>query len=248
MAAPAFRFTMFDLDSCLALPAVIHNNGGRLTTTELAQHLGYKSENNGSFNTRLGNARLFGLVDGTASGLAASKRALAILHPDFPETEMRARLEAFEAVPLYRAVLDQYHGQPLPDTPGMVNALTTRWAITADKAPMVLARMMDSADEAGLFSVAGNRTKMIRPTIAGNSGSGGTPERDDSGGATGNVSAGNGDGGPTKVRANKMIDGVLDQLPEGTWTEAEMRQWLRFFESALRVVYRLPEPMAGGDL
>lgn len=248
MAAPAFRFTMFDLTSCLQIPAMIHNQGGKLTNVELAQHLGYKSEVNGSFNTRLANARLFGLVEGSTAGLSASRRAIDILFPDVPATEARARIEAFESVPLYKAVLDQYHGQPLPDEKGMLNALTTRWDITAEKAPMVLARMMDSAEQAGLFSVAGGRTKMIRPTIGTVSTPQATPPHGGGVHAVNPISPGVGDGGGAKksVRHNKMIDGALDELPDDAWSVAEMKQWLQFFESALRVVYRLPSAEGGG--
>ena len=43
------------------------------------------------------------------------------------------------------------------------------------------------------------------------------------------------------VRNSKLIDGALDELPPpGEATEDQLRQWLEFFEGALRVVYRLP--------
>jgi hypothetical protein len=211
----------------------------------LARLAGYRSDNNGSFNTRLANARLFGLLDGPSSALEPSPRLLDIIHPDFPSTENRARIAAFEAVPLFKAVLDQYHGRPLPDEGGLRNALTTRWQITPEKAPAVLARLMDSADQAGLFQVAGNRTTMIRPTI--HEASPGQP-------------AARGEARPSVqepivvpakaapqsgARANKVIDGVLDLLPSNqNWDEDSLKLWLHFFEDALRLYYKLPRGSA----
>lgn len=241
-APPQFRFTTFDLDSCIEVAKAVHDGGGQLSAAGLAEKLGYKSHNNGSFNTRLANARLFGLLDGPSSAIRPSDRAMAILHPDYPATAEGARLEAFDAVPLYRAVLDEYHGKPLPDEAGLRNALAVRWGITAEKAPAVLARLIDSAEQAGLFRTAGNRSKMIRPTPGG--GGGHTPAPTPP--ATSQPPVGL-DPKPTGARANKVIDGVLDELPPpGKWSEPELTQWLSFFEGALRVVYRLPKGAPSG--
>lgn len=242
MATPQYRFTSYDLDTCIEMAKAIQDGGGQLSAAALAHRLGYKSEVNGSFNTKLANARLFGLVEGVASALRPTQRALAILHPDYPAVADRARLEAFESVPLFSAVLDEYHGQPLPDETGLRNALTTRWQILPEKVAMVSGRLLDSAEQAGLFKVAGSRTKMIRPTF--NGGAGATPPKAEhkiqekpppppaSPPATG-------------ARASKIIDGVLDMLPTtDTWNEQELTQWLAFFENALRLYYKLPSGAA----
>lgn len=240
MAAPTYRFCSFDLDTCVEVARAIHDGGGQLTTAELATRLGYKSHDNGSFNTRLANARLFGLVSGPSSAIRCTERAMEILHPDYPATAERARLEAFESVPLYSVVLAEYNGKPLPDEGGLRNALQGRWGITAEKTPSVLARMLDSAEQAGLFRTAGNRTRMVRPTINGgevrvtraSDASATPPDLQVSVTSTAQV-----DG----ARYNKLVDGALDMLPPGDWNEQELAQWLQFFESALRVVYRLPK-------
>ena len=240
MAAPTYRFCSFDLDTCIDVAKSVHDGGGQLTTAELATRLGYKSHDNGSFNTRLANARLFGLVSGPSSAIRCTERAMEILHPDYPATSERARLEAFESVPLYSVVLAEYNGKPLPDEGGLRNALQGRWGITAEKTPAVLARMLDSAEQAGLFRTSGNRTRMVRPTINGGEGRA-QPASEPR--VTGSES-------PVPVpatarvegtRSNKLVDGALDMLPTGDWNEHELVQWLQFFESALRVVYRLPK-------
>jgi len=241
MSSPTYRFAIFDLDSCLAVAKAAHDLGGVASTEELADKLGYKSANNGSFNTRLANTRLFGLLEGSASSITPSDRARSILFPDYPETEARARLAAFEAVPLYKTFLDAYHGQPLPDDAGLRNALATRFGINEDKVPVVLARMLDSAEEAGLFSAAGGRTKMIRPTLRP------APGSREPNLANETLGPREGQPQPQGPRANKVIDGVLDLLPTDPkgWDEAGFLQWLSFFEGALRLYYGLGATRTG---
>jgi hypothetical protein len=241
MSGPKYRFTAYDLDSCVDMARVLHANGSVLTTDQLAHHLEYKSANNGAFNTRLANARLFGLVEGSAE-LRPTTRALRILFPDYPAEASAARLEAFEAVPLYAAVLSTYHGQPLPDEQGLKNALNTRFGVAPDKVAMVYSRLMECAEQAGLFQLAGARTKMLRPAL------GSSRPTDSHVSAVAPTTA----PGPSPAEAapsrrvegvagNGLIQAALAELPpqEGA-TEEELRQWLSFFESALRVVYRLP--------
>jgi hypothetical protein len=238
MATPAYRFCSFELDTCVEVARAVQDGGGQLTTAELATRLGYKSHDNGSFNTRLANSRLFGLISGPAGAIRCTDRALDILHPDYPATEDQARLEAFEGVPLYSVVLAEYNGKPLPDEAGLKNALVGRWGISADKATAVLARMLDSAEQAGLFRTAGNRSRIVRPTINGGQSrpsnvAGPQPSVRE---VPGPITAPRVDG----ARTNKLIDGALDMLPAENWSEEELAQWIAFFESALRVVYRLP--------
>lgn len=245
MPPPPYRFTSYDLDTSIEVARALDELGGKASSDALAHKLGYKSKNNGAFLTRIANARLFGLVDGVASALSPSGRAINIIRPDYPETERRARLDAFEDVPLFKAVLDQYHGAPLPDSTGMKNALEARWQIDGDRSSMVLARFLDSADQAGLFEAAGDRTKLIRPTFGADSNQGVT-----NGGSSGGVGSHLNPPPSTNTgaRLNKVVDGVLDELPPPSdgWSESGLTQWLAFFESALRVVYRLPKPSDGG--
>ena len=116
---------------------------------------------------------------------------------------------------------------------------------------MVLARFLDSAEQAGLFQAAGDRSKLIRPTFhtltpphgdnpPAAAMAGPAPQPVSSAAAASPVATG--------ARANKMIDAVLDELPspEGGWDEEGMQAWLAFFRSALRVVYKLPKPSGAG--
>ncbi len=237
MATPRYRFTAYDLESCVELARTVHENGGALSRDALAHHLGYKSSSNGAFNTRLANARLFGLVDGS-SELSPSDRAKTILFPDYPAAAAKARLDAFESVPLYAEVLKTYHGQPLPSEDGLKNALRTRWSVNADKVDMVHSRLLECAEQAGLFEAAGDRSKMLRPATNGSAQGAQSTETRPVAAAEPAPSLVH---GSTGVASNALVQAALSELPvTDEATEQQLRQWLAFFESALRVVYRLP--------
>jgi hypothetical protein len=241
MAAPAYRFVSYDLDSSIEVATVLWANkgDGPASNNELAQLLDYSSANNGAFLTRLANARLFGMLEGPTTALRVSGLARRILHPEYPDDERAARLEAFERVPLFKAVLDRYHGQVLPSEQGMKNTLQTTFSINEDKSAFVRTRLMDSAEQAGLFQVAGDRTKMIRPTMSSGPSTvpAASPEVNR---PQQHVKAVH---DPSTPRSQKVIDGVLDMLPDkDDCTEDKLAQWLEFFESALRIFYGLPKP------
>lgn len=226
MTSPPFRFVSYNLDTSIEVARVLFDHGGTASADELAVWLGYSKAKNGSFLTRLANARLFGLVEGPSSELKATRRALDILRPDLPSAEAKARLEAFEDVPLYKVVLDHYHGDALPNETGLKNALETRWELHPDKSAFVLARLLESAEQAGLFKTTGDRSKMIRPTFdraTADREPADSPAKVGDGKLNGVVVPSQG-GGRSSARSNKIIDGALDMLPdEQGWDEADRK-------------------------
>jgi hypothetical protein len=249
MASPPYKFVAYDLETSIVAARKLWDNraDSAASAAELAVLLGYSSATNGSFLTRLANARAFGMLTGPSSANRVGPLARRILQPVYPEDVARARLEAFESIPLFKAFLDRYNGQTLPPENGLINTLHVNFGIDVERSKFVLTRLMDSAEQAGLFTVAGNRTKMVRPTLA-------TPAASSESGnslddpaaaaeAAKRVESAN-DGappGPPSPRTNKIVDGTLDLLPVGSWTEAGLAQWLLFFEEALRVYYGLPK-------
>lgn len=164
----------YDLESCLEVAREVSANGGEVTGHTLAHLLGYKSVENGAFLSRVGAAKQFGLIDGSSTALRVTARAMAILHPDFPETAARARFEAFMAVPLFGAVFESMQGKPLPPSKtGFKNMLRTQFGVGEKQLAVAAGRLLDSAQQAGLFDIAGTG-KMLKPLFS-TSGSGQTP-------------------------------------------------------------------------
>jgi hypothetical protein len=212
--------------------------GATLSQPELAAFLGYKSVNNGAFITRLASARLFGFIDGSKNAYHATALAEAIIHPEYPETAAQARLDAFRAVPLFSAYLDAFRGRPVPDEQGAINALTARFGIPPKEAKSVLGRLNASADQAGLFSVAGPE-RMIEPSFPSPTAPSpqATPDKPDKLEMSGSYIVGE----PSAPRRfPKIIDGALDLMPAGPpWDADEYAEWLSFFDQACRVYYRI---------
>jgi hypothetical protein len=152
--------------------------------------------------------------------------------PDYPEIEAGARLAAFESVPLFAAFFTEYEGKQLPPRQGMLNALEVKFGVPKSQSGAVLERLMDSAEQAGLFQIAGNRSKMVRPRVEAERHSPRPqqtpePERQPS--------------SQSKSRLPMLIEGALDELPRNdTWDEVPMKEWLDLFERVLRVVYKIP--------
>lgn len=236
-----FRYPRYDLDESVEVARKILERGSGATVSnhELAALLDYSGINNGAFLNRVASARLFGLIEGRADAISATQRALQIVHPDYPQTADQARIEAFKAVPLYAAFLDAFRGRELPNESGMLNTLVSRYSVPSKDARGVLTRLLESAEQAGLFRVGG-ATRMIEPTFppimeahAGVAEGTGTAHQ-----ATVTTTPTLPD--PGARRFPKIIDGALDLMPAGPpWDEDEYREWLSFFDQACRVYYRI---------
>jgi hypothetical protein len=234
-----YRFPQYDLDSSIEVARKITDRGAGATVTnaELAAFLGYSGTQNGSFLNRMAAARLFGLIEGTSKAIAASDRARKIIHPEYPQTEDRARLDAFRDVPLFAAFLDAYKGRDLPDESNMVHTLVGRFGVKQSEAKSVLTRTLASATQAGLFRVAGP-TRMIEPTLS--------MPRDSEQPPDGAPAPPPATPDPGAKRFPKIIDGALELMPAGPpWAEADYREWLTFFDQACRVYYRIKRERPG---
>lgn len=228
-----YRYPRYDLDASITVARKITERGAgaSVSSHELAAFLDYNSTNNGAYLNRIASARLFGLIEGRAEAITATERAERIIHPDYPQTADRARLEAFKSVQLFGEFLDAFRGRELPDEPGMVNTLVGRFKIPAKDARMALVRLLSSAEQAGLFRVGG-ASRMIEPTI------GSTPDPQPEQPAAALPTPTLPD--PGARRFPKIIEGAFDLMPSGPpWDEAEYREWLTFFDQACRVYYKI---------
>ncbi|MBN1628585.1 MAG: hypothetical protein JW990_02370 [Thermoleophilia bacterium] len=235
----ALRYPKYDLDNSIEVARRITERGAGATVSahELAALLGYTSINNGAYLTRVASSRLFGLIEGSSKSISATERADAIIHADYPDTERRARLEAFKSVPLFAAFLEAYQGRELPDDQGMANTLTSRFHIPVGDARLALSRMLSSAEQAGLFDVGGP-TRMIEPTLTGSAVREAPPSEN---GPTPPPPAVASPPMPLRRGLSPLIEATLELMPSGPpWEQEEYEQWLDFFDQACRVYYRIP--------
>lgn len=222
-------FPYFSLEKSIDVPKQIHERaGGRCGRGQLAGLLGYSGVKNGGFLTRMSAAKLFGLIEEHGDTITLTDRARKIISPVRPADAEQAKLDAFMAVELYRKVFEDFDGHTLPSADGLSNLFLTQYKIVPNQVAPALRNLMESADSAGLFKVAGNRSKLIRPIIRNDGAPSSTPspppspenstetsqENSASGkGGTKNGSNGNGHSGPDLSGVHPALVGLIQNLP-----------------------------------
>jgi len=243
-AAGENRYPVYDLNSCIALAKKVKDEGGNDCTPEqLGALLGYKNTNGGGFATRVGNAKMFGLIETVQGRYRITQRAETILYPATEGERQQMMADAFLAVPMYRRVYEMHKGQRLPEALGMQNLLHRQFQIpTDDRLTLALRVLMDSAEQAGFFrGTQGRRTNLVLPIITASTGPGEAAPAERQGRNGGGGATGGGDGGGFITRG-KLLDGMWEMLPSGeSWSEAELQTWLKMLTMALRVRYRVPD-------
>ncbi|HUF52492.1 MAG TPA: hypothetical protein VMR52_01810 [Dehalococcoidia bacterium] len=160
------RFPAYDIVHSVGVAKAIHEKGGGTAKKDqLAAYLNYKSVTNGAFLSRIAAAERFGLIEKRDATYAITARAQKILMPVYPAQVAEALVEAFLAVPLFRAVYDEFYGGELPPEFGLKNALRIRFGVIPSRVDVAYRTLMESADAAGFFSTRGSRSQLIIPTI-----------------------------------------------------------------------------------
>ena len=162
-----FKFPVYDLASSLGVAETVHNKaGGTVREDQLAALLGYNSTQNGAFQSRVAAARTFQLISREGSAFKITPLAQKILMPIDKTQVEEGLIEAFFAVPLFKAVYDAYYGKELPTEFGLKNALRLQFNVVPKRVDIAHRVLMDSAEQAGLFKTRGSRTQLIIPTMA----------------------------------------------------------------------------------
>jgi hypothetical protein len=161
---------------------------------------------------------MFGLIETTPDlKFRLTQRGQAIVSPITEQSAEQAKVEAFMSVDLFKKVYNQFNGTTLPAEVGLKNLFETTYQVIPDRAAPTVRIMLDSAEYAGLFKAAGNRTRMTMPlTLPGGATAmlppaPATPvEQPGTGGGNG---GGGGDGPGTGI--DPAILGLLRRLPPG---------------------------------
>lgn len=157
-------FPAYSLPDSIAVAKVIYDRGGGQATKEhLAAFLGYKSTNNGAFLSRVGAAKLFGLIESSGDTLRLTQLGQRVLMPESSEDLRQALVDAFLTVPLFKRVYEEYRGKDLPEGLGLKNALRLKFQILPGRIDLAYRTLFDSAETAGFFEVRGSKTQLIIP-------------------------------------------------------------------------------------
>ena len=167
-AKSGVSFPYFDLTQSIEVAKAMHERaGGSCDLAQLATLLEYSGVKNGAFRMRVSAARMFGLIEpADEQRLRVSARGLAVVARISEAQAARAKLDAFLAVDLFKKVYEQYHGTSLPEAVGLKNLLQTEYQVVQDRIAPTIRIMLDSAEQAGLFAAAGNRSRMVMPLAA----------------------------------------------------------------------------------
>ena len=230
------RFPYLDQDDAVEIAKEIFELGGKsCEKSTLAAKLGVSSEG-GGFNLRIGTAKMYGFISGEKKTLHLTDLGAKVVDP---ATEKAARAESFLAVPLYKALSEDWEGKTLPANPGLEGYIERLGVAPKqkDKARQVFQR---SAQQAGYFAYGSNR--LVRPTARA---LGATepkidvpPPVDHQADNKGRRGSGGGNGGGDDL--NPFIKGLLETLPKAgeDWSLSGRKDWLQTASGIFRLIYK----------
>jgi hypothetical protein len=223
------EFPYADLESATELAQTIHEKAGSsCETEELAAWMG-QSATGGTFRTRLGAARMFGLIDrGGEKRVTLTQLGRDVLPNS--GNERSARAAAFLNVELFRAMYDQYKGNALPPPPA-IERQVAQLGVSPKQTERARQTFMKSAQYAGFIDSSSGR--FVKPGIAGESKV--VAEKT----ASEPVKTGNGGGGEEPPAIDPIIAGLLRRLPKSgdTWPKAQRKLWLQLLEGSFDLIY-----------
>lgn len=155
------KYPRHSVERALRIPQAIYeqNAANPATSAEAAKFLG--SGVTGAFNTEISSSKKYGFLRGEGGKLIVEDRARHAIAPQADNDRVNALRDAILAAPDLSAVYNFYRGENLPDQQFLVNALTDRFKIPADKVPEFLEIFMDSIKSAELLDESGERPRLF---------------------------------------------------------------------------------------
>lgn len=223
-------FPYVDLKSAIELAEAIHGNVG-LGEGDDAQLAAWtkQSTKSSTFRVQISGARLFGLMATDGSGrhkLTDLGRAVVD-----PNQAAEAKARAFLAVPLFKAIFDNYKNGVLPPAAALARDMVGLGVAekTKDRARQIFER---SAEQAGFFAHGKNRLVMPAVAVRGEQ----APhdeKREDANGGNG------GGGGESGLALDPLLIALLKKVPssEKGWPGANRVRWFRTFAMNVSQIY-----------
>jgi hypothetical protein len=222
------EFPYADLESAVELAQTIHSKAGSSAEVdELAAWMG-QSAGGGTFRSRLGAARMFGLIETGQGQATLTQVGRDVL--DGSGNERAARADAFLNVELFRAMYDRYKGNALPPPPAIERQME-QLGVSPKQKERARQTFTKSAQYASFIDGATGR--FVKPGIS--------PKSDVTPPVNQREERGNGGGGNDDPPAiDPIIQGLLVRLPKsGTvWPEQHRKLWLELLAGSFKLIYK----------
>lgn len=222
-------FPYADLQSAVELAQTINDRAGSSADNEeLAVWMG-QTASGGTFRTRLGAAKMFGLIE-TGQGRAT----LTQLGRDVLEKSDKAhasRIAAFLNVELFQAMYNQFKGGMLPPPPA-IERQVVELGVSPKQKERARQTFMKSAQYAGFIDPSSGR--FVKPGIVAREESPHQEDRNEEGRKHG----GNDGDGPPGL--HPFVQGLLKELPKAgdVWPEDQRKLWLDTAASIFKMIYK----------
>lgn len=226
------EFPYSDLDSAVELGKTIHEKAGSsCETEELAAWMG-QTASGGTFRTRLGAARMFGLIETGQGRVTLTQLGRDVL--DDSNAGRAARVTAFLNVELFRVMYDQYKANVLPPPPAIERQME-QLGVSPKQKERARQTFMKSAQYAGFIDASSGR--FVKPGIVARE----EPQREK---PEEGKNRGNGNDGNEPPDLHPFVQGLLKELPKagGVWPEDQRKLWLDTAASIFKMIYK-DDPM-----
>ena len=222
------EFPYSDLESAVDLAQTLHSKAG--TSCELEELAVWMNQTaaGGTFRTRVGAARMFGLIETGQGRATLTQLGRDVI--DNSGNERGARATAFLNAELFRVLYEQNKGNPLPPPPAIERQIAGL-GVSPKQKERARQTFTKSAQYAGFINSATGR--FIRP---GNIGEVPKAER----GREEKEVKRLGGGGSEPPDIDPIILGLLERLPKpgDVWPETERKLWLELLSGSFKLIYR----------
>jgi hypothetical protein len=161
-ARSTIEFPYFDLSSALEIAQAVKQVGGTACDIkQLATKLNM-AHDGGGFRSRLMATKTFGLIEYERGQVELTELGLRAVDTQY---ERAARVDAFLAVPLYKALFEKLNGQTLPPA-AAVERMAEQLGVAPKQKDRARQAFMRSAKTAGLFELSSDRLT-LPPAVSG---------------------------------------------------------------------------------
>jgi hypothetical protein len=226
-------FPYNNLGDALEIAQAIHSHAGTgdCDDSQLSAWMTVSPKSSG-FRIQLSAARMFGLVETTSGRHKLSPLGRMIVDP---QREREARARAFQNVPLYKAIFENYKGGVLPPAAALERDMI-QIGVAEKQTSRARQVFEKSAEQAGYFEHG--KTRLVMPAVAAREEVTPTPPVDEE--KSEREKKKNGSGGGDMGDHDPLILGLFRKLPapDEDWPAKDRLKWLQTAANIFELVYK----------